>query len=186
MSPANDRKARSETVAAEEVALLLNLGLSERSTLIDFGAGTGAPAVTAAVHCRRVVAVDPSAAMLDVLAARAARMDLENVEVVLAGFLTYEHQGDAADFVYPRNALHHLPDFWKALALKRIADILKPGGMPRLRDLVFAFDSHRHTASSRAGSRARRSDQTTAGRARNSKSTCAKSTAPSAGCSNLC
>jgi len=59
---------------------------------------------------------------------------------VQAGFLSYEHEGNAADIVYSRNALHHLPDFWKAVALERIAGILKPDGTPRLRDLVFDFD----------------------------------------------
>jgi len=40
---------------------------------------------------------------------------LDNVEPVQAGFLTYQHVGEA-DFVYSRFALHHLPDFWKAVA----------------------------------------------------------------------
>jgi hypothetical protein len=47
---------------------------------------------------------------------------------------------EPADFVYSRNALHHLPDFFKALALARIASILKAGGALRLHDLVFSFD----------------------------------------------
>ena len=38
-----------------------------------------------------------------------------------------------------RNALHHLPDFWKALALTRIAQMLRRGGVLLLRDLVFSF-----------------------------------------------
>ena len=41
--------------------------------------------------------------------------------------------------MYTRNALHQLPDFWKALALERIANLLRPGGVLRLRDLVFDF-----------------------------------------------
>jgi SAM-dependent methyltransferase len=57
-----------------------------------------------------------------------------------AGFLGYEHRGAPADVVYTRNALHHLPDFWKAVALERIALMLRPGGILRLRDIVFAFD----------------------------------------------
>jgi hypothetical protein len=44
--------------------------------------------------------------------------------------------------VYSRNALHHLPDFWKALALDGVAAMLRPRGVLRLRDLVFAFDAH--------------------------------------------
>jgi SAM-dependent methyltransferase len=61
------------------------------------------------------------------------------IEAVRAGFLTYEHQGEPPDAVMTRNALHHLPDFWKALALIRIARMLRPGGFLLLRDLVFSF-----------------------------------------------
>ena len=32
----------------------------------------------------------------------------------------YEHGGPPADFVFTRNALHQVPDFWKAIALDRI------------------------------------------------------------------
>jgi len=41
--------------------------------------------------------------------------------------------------VYTRNALHQLPDFFKALALERIARMLRPGGVLRLRDLIYDF-----------------------------------------------
>jgi hypothetical protein len=41
--------------------------------------------------------------------------------------------------IYTRNALHQLPDFWKALALHRIAGMLRPGGVLRLRDLIYDF-----------------------------------------------
>jgi hypothetical protein len=41
--------------------------------------------------------------------------------------------------VFTRNALHHLPDFWKAVALDRVAKILRPAGVLRLRDLIFDF-----------------------------------------------
>jgi hypothetical protein len=36
-------------------------------------------------------------------------------------------------------ALHQLPGFWKALALDRIARMLRPGGVLRLRDLIYDF-----------------------------------------------
>jgi SAM-dependent methyltransferase len=123
-----------------DLALLRELGLDETSTLVDLGAGTGSLAIAAAPLCRRVVAVDVSPAMLAVLWERSQELGLRNLEVVQAGFLSYEHQGEPANFVYSRNALHHLPDFWKAIALQRIADLLAPGGVLRLRDLVYAFD----------------------------------------------
>ena len=76
---------------------------------------------------RRVVAVDVSPVMLERLAANVGRAGAANVECVQAGFLTYEHTGAPADLVYSRYALHHLPDFWKAVALDRIAGVLAPG-----------------------------------------------------------
>jgi len=133
-----DRKAGTDPTA--DLELLRDHGLDETSTLIDLGAGTGGLALAAARACRRVVAVDVSPAMLSALRARAEEMRLANVECVRAGFLTYAHRGDPADFVYSRNALHHLPDFWKGIALRRVASMLRPNGVLRLRDLVHAFD----------------------------------------------
>jgi ubiquinone/menaquinone biosynthesis C-methylase UbiE len=120
---------------APDVELLRQHGLGPQSTLVDVGAGTGAFVLAAAPHCRRVIAVDVSAAMLHRLAARAPA----NVEVVQAGFLSYEHAGAPADAIYSRHALHHLPDLWKAVALQRLARILRPGGVLLLRDLTFSF-----------------------------------------------
>ena len=133
-----DRKSGTDT--ADDLALLRELGLDARSTLVDLGAGTGTFAVAAAPYCGRVVAVDVSAAMLGVSRTKVERLALGNVELVRAGFLTYEHRGDPAEFVYSRNALHHLPDLWKALALERVARILRPGGVLRLHDLVLSCD----------------------------------------------
>ena len=131
-----DRKAGPEP--AQDAA---ELGLGPASTLIDIGAGTGALALAAAPLCERVVAVDVSPAMVAAMRVKAVEQGATNVECVEAGFITYEHTGDSADIVYTRNALHHLPDFWKAIALRRIADMLAPDGVLRLRDLVFAFPS---------------------------------------------
>lgn len=133
-----DRKAGVDP--AEDLAALRELGLGQTSTLVDLGTGTGTFALAAAPLCRRVVAVDISPAMLDRLRAHAEQRGLNNIDIAHAGFLTYEQRGAPADFVYSRHALHHLPDFWKALALQRIASFLKAGGVLRLRDLIYSFD----------------------------------------------
>ncbi len=133
-----DRKAGTEP--GEDVARLRELGMDGGSALVDLGAGTGSFALAAAPFCGRVVAVDVSLAMLDALRKKAEATGATNVEVVRAGFLSYEYTSAPADFVYSRNALHHLPDFWKALALRRIAEMLRPGGVLLLRDLVFSFE----------------------------------------------
>jgi SAM-dependent methyltransferase len=132
--------ARYEKKAAfdhePDVALLRELGLGRESVVVDLGAGTGLFALAAARFAARVVAVDVSPAMVEAIRSKG----VANVECVNAGFLTYEHAGKRADFVYTRNALHHLPDFWKAVALTRIASILEPDGILRLRDIVYSFD----------------------------------------------
>lgn len=52
-------------------------------------------------------------------------------EFLPGGFLTYQHQGPPLDAVVTQIALHHLPDFWKQIALLRIFDMLKEGGKDR-------------------------------------------------------
>jgi ubiquinone/menaquinone biosynthesis C-methylase UbiE len=124
---------------AEDLAVLREHGIGPAATVVDLGTGTGRFALAAAPLVRSVVAVDVSPAMLAVLRERVAEAGLPNVEYVRGGFLSYEHTGAPADAVYTRNALHQLPDFWKALALERIASLLRPGGVLRLRDLIFDF-----------------------------------------------
>ena len=118
------------------------MGLGADSRLVDLGTGTGALALAASPLCARVVAVDISPAMLAYVQQRVSDLRLSNVELVQAGFLSYEHSGPLADFVYTRHALHQIPDFWKAIALQRIAAILKPGGVLRLRDLFLSCPLH--------------------------------------------
>ena len=117
------------------LGLLRRHGLGRDSTLVDLGCGTGLLAAAAAEEARRVVGVDPSPAMLEV-----ARGRSETVEWVEAGFLTYQHAGEPPQLVHSRHALHHLPDFWKGIALTRIHELLAPAGVLVLRDLVYAFE----------------------------------------------
>ena len=133
-----DQKARFDPT--EDLDGLRERGLGAGSTLIDFGAGTGTFALAAASICKRVIAVDVSRAMVEAIQAKIAERRATNVECVQAGFLSYEHDGEPVDFIYTRNALHHVPDFWKAIALSRMADLLSPAGVLRLRDLVFSLD----------------------------------------------
>jgi len=131
---------KEDAGAADELVALTELGLDASATVVDLGAGTGQFALAAAEAVDRVVAVDVSAVMLDRLRAKLRRDCVENIECVNAGFLTYEHRAAPADLVYSRYALHHLPDFWKALALCRMAQALRPGGMLRLWDIVYGFE----------------------------------------------
>ena len=121
----------------EAAAILKALGLGPESTVIDMGAGTGAFAVNAARHVKQVFAVDVSAAMLARCRQKARQAGLSNVRCRVGGFLTYRHAGEPADAVVSVAALHHLPDFWKLVGLRRAADMLKRNGKLFLFDIVF-------------------------------------------------
>lgn len=133
-----DRKQGTvpDDAATTDIDIFRAHGLGRESTVVDLGCGTGRFAVAAAPHFRRVVAVDVSPVMLDAARERASAAAVPNVEFVRGGFLSYEADGPA-DAVHTRNALHQLPDFWKTVALSRIARLLRPGGVLRLRDLVY-------------------------------------------------
>ena len=81
-----------------------------------------------------------SPGMLRYAEKKAALRAIRNVEFLPGGFLTYQHQGAPLDAVVTQIALHHLPDFWKQIALLRISDMLKEGGKFCLRDVVYSFD----------------------------------------------
>jgi cyclopropane fatty-acyl-phospholipid synthase-like methyltransferase len=123
----------------EDRALLDQLGVNSGHTLIDLGCGTGSLAIEAAKRCREAVAVDVSRSMLRFVETRAAAAGLRNLRTAHGGFLSYDHAGPSADFLVTKYALHHLPDFWKGVALLRLNAMLRPGGVLFLRDVVFSF-----------------------------------------------
>jgi putative AdoMet-dependent methyltransferase len=131
------RHGRFRDVERENDAILDALQLQPEHSLIDIGAGTGSLAVQAARRCRNVYAVDVSPAMLARARQKAEAAGIRNIEFRDGGFLTYRHAAEPADAVVSCIALHHLPDFWKDFALRRIHDMLKPGGRFYLADVIF-------------------------------------------------
>ncbi len=125
--------------------ILSSLGLGPGHTVIDMGCGTGAFTLHAAPCCKKIYAVDVSAAMLQYLKEKVARDKLDNIDCHRGGFLTYEHRDEPVDAVVSVFALHHLPYFWKLVGLGRVAQMLKPGGRMFLLDVVFPFGAAEHT-----------------------------------------
>jgi ubiquinone/menaquinone biosynthesis C-methylase UbiE len=128
--------AEFRDMEAESLKILDALGIKADDRLIDFGSGTGTFAVHAGRRCARVYAVDVSQAMIDHAVAKAVKAGAANIEFHHAGFLTYEHNDSPVDAVVTTFAIHHLPDFWKGIALQRVNSMLKPGGKLYLRDVI--------------------------------------------------
>jgi SAM-dependent methyltransferase len=83
-----------------------------------------------------VDAIDISPAML-ALANIQARDRKVAIRTQPAGLLSFAFKPESYDLIVSEFTLHHLPDFWKAVALSRIFSALKPGANFYLRDIVF-------------------------------------------------
>lgn len=135
----DNRMSKFRDIGAEVEEALSALGLTAGQSLIEFGTGTGELAIAASGRCREVVAVDISAAMMDRARSKAAAQGRTNIRFVRSGLLGYRHEGEPADAAVTQIALHHLPDFWKQIALVNINRSLKTGGRLFVRDLVFSL-----------------------------------------------
>ncbi len=133
-----ERKSGVDPV--DDVEVLRRHGLNGQSMVIDLAAGTGRFTLAVAPACAAVSAVDVSPAMVEYLSDEVARRGLTNVSITQGGYLSFEYPDQTADFVYSRNALHQVPDFFKVVSLQRIALWLRPGGILRIRDLIFDFE----------------------------------------------
>ncbi|HEY2047909.1 MAG TPA: methyltransferase domain-containing protein [Caulobacteraceae bacterium] len=138
--------ARQGGSADWDRSLLQGLGLGSEMRMADIGCGTGILVCEAAKICREATGIDVSKAMLRTAAARASGLGLSNLTFQNAGFLTFEAAEGGFDLVTSKAALHHLPDFWKALAIARIREALRPGGLFYLRDVMFC-EPPQHLAS---------------------------------------
>src|SRR5436305_14709862 len=117
-------------------AAVTMLGVQQGWRIADIGCGNGVLACEAALMGADVDAIDISPAML-ALAEIQARDRKVRIRTQSAGLLSFAYQPNSYDLVVSEFALHHLPDFWKAVALARIFRALKPGSSFYLRDIVF-------------------------------------------------
>ena len=117
-------------------AALKMLGVKKGWRIADIGCGNGVLATEAALMGAEVDAIDISPAML-ALAEIYARDRKAAVRTQSAGLLSFAYQPNSYDLIVSEFTLHHLPDFWKAVAMSRIFAALKPGANFYLRDIVF-------------------------------------------------
>src|SRR5712672_1535778 len=117
-------------------AALTMLGVKPGWRVADIGCGNGVFACEAALLGAEVDAIDISPAML-ALADLQARNRRVPIRTRPTGLLSFAYEPNSYDLIVSEFTLHHLPDFWKAVALSRIFGALKPGANFYLRDIVF-------------------------------------------------
>lgn len=131
------RMQKLRDIETESKSIRELLKIKNSDLVLEIGTGTGELALNISAHCKKVVAIDISKTMMNFARMKAENQNKKNVQFYNAGFLTYKNHGELFDVIITQLALHHLPDYWKMIALKRIYAMLKEDGKFYLRDVVF-------------------------------------------------
>jgi SAM-dependent methyltransferase len=102
------RQALHERADEDPFLLRVRRDVTRETTALDVGAGTGRHTLALAPHVARVVAVDPSPAMLGLLREDVEAQKLTNVETIASGWL--EAEVEAADVVLCSHVLYPIGD----------------------------------------------------------------------------
>lgn len=109
---------------------------TQQSRILDIGCGTGNFSIHFSERCERLYALDISTPMLALTRKKAAEKNRDNISCINAGYLTFDFPACSIHGLISSLSLHHLPDFWKSVALKRMFTVLAPGGRLYLHDVV--------------------------------------------------
>ena len=136
-----DRKMQKIRNINDEIQTMRTLiDLRPEDRVLEIGCGTGEFSIELSRHCKEVLAIDISDGMLEFAREKAKSGHRKNIRFIKGGFLTFESGDESFDTVVTQLALHHLPDFWKFIALKRINSMLKVSGRFYLRDVVYSSE----------------------------------------------
>lgn len=138
----DDRSTKLESNHLEKVKdITSKLMLTPESIVADLGCGTGFFTIELARYCKKVFAIDISPIMLELLNEKILINGISNIVFNNKGILEYlsEHENNDLDALILQVSFHHLPDFWKSVAVYHMARILKPNGKVFLSDVIFTF-----------------------------------------------
>tara|TARA_R110002111_G_scaffold1841_3_gene12477 strand:+ start:577 stop:1347 length:771 start_codon:yes stop_codon:yes gene_type:complete len=131
---------------AKELKETVNwLNPKPNSKILDIGCGTGNFSIQLSTLCEKVYAIDVSETMLKFAQSKAIAANATNISFSHTGYLNFDLPKDHLDGVISSLSLHHLPDFWKSVALNRIFRVLKPGGRFYLYDVVIPDQQSKDT-----------------------------------------
>lgn len=135
----NHQKFRNYKKEFDELLSFVDIKNPKDKILIDLGCGTGALSINASEYFKKIYAVDVSKKMINQAKMKQRKNNINNIEFINAGFLTYIHKKPKADLVISQAAMHHLPDFWKQIAFLNINKMLKLNGIFYLFDVIYDF-----------------------------------------------
>ncbi len=125
-------------------AIAERVPLTSEWTALDFGCGTGLVTVELAPRVGRIVGLDSSQGMIDVLRQKTEALGLVNLTVERGELETAPLPLGGFDLIVSAMAMHHVRE--TAAVLKRFSSLLRPGGFLAVADLD-AEDGSFHSGS---------------------------------------
>jgi len=137
----DESHAKFRDVNKESNEILDRLSVIPGESLIDFGCGTGEFVIQASLRGVNVFAVDISQAMLSYAKSKAVESGVKSINFINSGFLNYTHSSGSVDYITTSFSFHHLPDFWKGIALRRLHKMLNDNGILYIQDVVISEEN---------------------------------------------
>lgn len=122
---------RRELASAVSQALA-KLPLNHTMLAMDFGCGTGLVSIPLAGEIGKIIALDSSSGMLEVLQEKITKQNITNIETHCAEIENAELPSNF-DLIFTSMALHHITD--TEPVLQRFSELIKPGGTVAIADL---------------------------------------------------
>jgi putative AdoMet-dependent methyltransferase len=116
------------------------LGDDATRAVVDTGGGIGVFALHAARYYHGVGAAEVSRAMLQCARGRDRGVRLTNIALHRSDSPACGHEDEPIDAIVSVVTLHHPPDFWRLVGLRRLASMLNPDGRSCLLDIALSFD----------------------------------------------
>lgn len=129
----DESHAKFRDVEKESNDIFNYIGIADPGNLVDFGCGTGAFIRIADSKGWRCTGVDVSNAMLSYAKSLSVG---DSISYVSGGFLTFEGDEGNFDLATSSFSFHHLPDFFKFIALKRVRSLLRDDGYFFIQDVI--------------------------------------------------
>lgn len=128
-----DKKSRRVLLAEKISAAIAQLPLSKKMDGMEYGCGTGLVGMAIAPSLHSLTAIDTSQGMLDVLREKVKKENGSNVHTLCCDLSTEEYT-QKHDLIFSSMTLHHIKNM--TALLQRFAELLNPGGILALADLV--------------------------------------------------
>lgn len=129
----DDRPVHLERSQAIANLLKQRIALQPDMIGLEFGAGTGILSFLLKDDLKKIILLDSSPEMLQVITEKIAQTGVQNFETLLCDLEKSSYEEQQVDLIFTQMAMHHVENI--PLVLKRFHDMLRPGGYIIIADL---------------------------------------------------